>query len=259
MPEALKYLFSLNRSCGCWQTRSMQPHEHTPTHADFWHSDDYSEVRTDGVVYFLTRNQAAVVRVMHNEHRRGRIEVEGAWLLRQTDCFCTRMAEVFRHSMAWKSLIVLGTTKGCYLLAPFIQIDLSPKYHRESGKSPRILHFHFLSDGQSVELATFLKRRPKRQPIGICDPPLPASPTHHPPCSIEKIQELAKRRERGEGLFHPNDFVPKVPVMIERYVFSGRNASVNGKEAASYIVAELLASSPLLRPGISAASLYPDS
>lgn len=55
---------------------------------------------------------------------------------------------------------------------------------------------------------------------------------------------MARRYENGQELWNEDDFVPTDPVMIERYVFNGRKASLLGRLAAEYTVPELLPSSP---------------
>lgn len=208
-------------------------------HVDFSHSPDYRQVVTGGIVYFPTQNQAIIISMMHAEHQRGRGEVEGAWLLRRTDISCSRMGEVFRHSPAWKRLIVPGTSRGTYSLLPFVKNCNLTKNSPRNGNSRSIRQFIFAGGYEPIELLTFPVKRPKRTPITFCDPPLPSEPTHFAPCSTSKVNEMVKRRERGESLFHPEDFVPSDPIMIERYVFNGRRAS-------AYKVAELLPASPRL-------------
>lgn len=39
----------------------------------------------------------------------------------------------------------------------------------------------------------------------MADPPLAAEPTNAPPGSLEKIQVMRERAERGEAVFHPHD------------------------------------------------------
>lgn len=39
----------------------------------------------------------------------------------------------------------------------------------------------------------------------IADPPLAAEPTAAPPGSLEKIEVMRERAERGEAVFHPGD------------------------------------------------------
>ena len=88
-----------------------------------------------------------------------------------------------------------------------------------------------------LTLARPQRRRPRPVVAGeeVARPVPP--PTHHPPCSVGKVEEMARRLAAGLSLWSPGDFIPTDPVMIERYVFNGRKAS-------SYKVAELLASSP---------------
>lgn len=213
---------------------------------DFEHCPEYRDVRTDGIVFFLTRNQATVVSIMHAEHRRGAIDIEGWWVLRKAGVFCTRMAEVFRFSPAWKRLIVPGKLRGCYNLAPFIKLENSPGVHRDT-EIPRGFWRVIFQDFQGTRTLLASKtKRPKYVRPAFVEYPLPAISTHHAPCSVGKIDVMAQRRARGESLFHPGDFVPDEPVMIERYVFSGRMASKLGVAAARFITPELLPSSPRL-------------
>jgi hypothetical protein len=241
----------------------MQPHEHISPQPVFWHSDDYTEVRTDGVVYFLTRNQAAVVRIMYTEHLRGLQEVEGWWLLRKIECCCRRMGEVFRHSPAWKRLIVPGLTKGNYYLAPFGKTPSfttnSPLNYKTLGKTTKTKCIILETNGVPVEHILYPPSRPavSKEANGYQQLPLPR-PTHHAPCSVDKVDLLAQRLARGEDLWHPEDFVPRKPVLIDRYVFNGRAVPTKGKAGASYIVTELLPSSPRLRPGLSTLGLFID-
>lgn len=102
----------------------------------------------------------------------------------------------------------------------------------------RIINFFNGQNRLLLTIAQPLRRRPQpsREKNGFVNMPLP-KPTHHPPCSVEKVELFVQRRERGESLWHPDDFVPRDPIMIERYVFNGRKAS-------AYKVAELLPSSP---------------
>lgn len=104
----------------------------------------------------------------------------------------------------------------------------------------RMIFFCNEYGGSAFRIARPVKKRPKKMMLGgYQELPLP-KPTHHAPCSVEKVDVMAARLARGEALFHPDDFVPTDPVMIERYVFNGRRAS-------AYKVAELLASSPRVK------------
>lgn len=102
----------------------------------------------------------------------------------------------------------------------------------------RMIFFRASAEHIALVIAQPKRKRPgkSREKAGNEARQLP-KPTHHAPCSVGKVQEMAARLERGEALWHPDDFTPTDPVMIERYVFSGR-------KAASFTVAELLASSP---------------
>lgn len=104
----------------------------------------------------------------------------------------------------------------------------------------RIRNIYFRSGvgEMALTLARPVRRRP-RPSREQADSRVRAQPvpTHHAPCSVGKVEELAARLARKEELWSQQDFIPTDPIMIERYVFNGRRAS-------AYKVAELLASSP---------------
>jgi hypothetical protein len=89
----------------------------TPS-ADGWrHSPDFASVRWNGTLYFLTPNQAAVVRQLWDAMEAGTPCVQGATLLEAADCESGKMSDIFKGSHAWLSLVVEGPAKGTYRLA----------------------------------------------------------------------------------------------------------------------------------------------
>ena len=83
---------------------------------DFWHSEDYAEIRVGKVVHFLTRTQAAVIKVIHQGHLKGRVDIPGDQALREAGSECTRMGEVFRYSTAWQTVLISPFRRGHYSL-----------------------------------------------------------------------------------------------------------------------------------------------
>lgn len=89
---------------------------------NFWHSDDYAEIRIGKVVHFLTRTQAAVFKYIHLQHLQGRVDVPGDRALREAGSECTRMGEVFRYSTAWQTVLISPFRRGYYSLSPFVSL-----------------------------------------------------------------------------------------------------------------------------------------
>lgn len=91
---------------------------------DFWHSDDYSEIRitTEGQVevHFLTPTQAAIIKFIHKQHLAGRVDVPGDRALKEAGSFCDRLSNVFRYSSVWKTVLISSFRRGYYSLAPFV-------------------------------------------------------------------------------------------------------------------------------------------
>lgn len=102
------------------QSLSAKPKPLNPN--AFWHSDDYTEIRVDNVVYFLTKLQAAAIQIIHEAHQQGRLDVPGDRILKQIGSECTRMAELFRYSSAWQTVLVSPFRRGFYSLSPFVRI-----------------------------------------------------------------------------------------------------------------------------------------
>lgn len=102
------------------QLLSAKPKPQQPR--DFWHSDDYTEIRIGTIVYLQTKMQAAAIRVIHEAHLNGRIDVPGDRILKQIGSECTRMGELFRYSSAWTTVVVSPFRRGFYSLSPFVTI-----------------------------------------------------------------------------------------------------------------------------------------
>ena len=78
----------------------------------FAHSVDFRSVTWFGRVYSFTANQAAIVKVLWDNWKRGTSEVGNAALLDAADCNQNRLDLVFRGCPAWGTMIQQGKTKG---------------------------------------------------------------------------------------------------------------------------------------------------
>ncbi|GMU37709.1 MAG: hypothetical protein EDS66_12215 [Planctomycetota bacterium] len=82
------------------------------------HSPDFRSVHWDGVDYAFTANQAAIVKQLWEAYENGTPDVGGDTLLVNAESDTRRMADVFKKHSAWGTMIVEGSTKGTYRLAP---------------------------------------------------------------------------------------------------------------------------------------------
>ncbi|MCK6465093.1 MAG: hypothetical protein L6Q93_09670, partial [Phycisphaerae bacterium] len=82
------------------------------------HSSDFRSVQWHGVDYTFTATQAAIVKQLWEAYENGTPDVGGDTLLVNAESDTRRMADVFKKHPAWGSMIVEGTTKGTYRLAP---------------------------------------------------------------------------------------------------------------------------------------------
>lgn len=90
---------------------AQPPHDwHKRNH----HSADFRSVRWDGVRYFFTRTQAAIVAVLWAEAKRGTVFVSCAYLLTQIESRMStdRIDVLFKRHPAWGVMIVRGPTRG---------------------------------------------------------------------------------------------------------------------------------------------------
>lgn len=82
------------------------------------HSSDFRSVQWHGVDYTFTATQAAIVKQLWEAYENGTPDVGGDTLLVNAESDTRRMADVFKKHPAWGSMIVEGSTKGTYRLAP---------------------------------------------------------------------------------------------------------------------------------------------
>jgi 7-cyano-7-deazaguanine synthase in queuosine biosynthesis len=86
---------------------------------DFRHSPDYRSVVWRGRAFTLTPQQARVVQLLDDLRRQGTAEVGQAFILEHLDLDRSkRLRDLFKNSDAWGTLVVQGTRRGTYRLAP---------------------------------------------------------------------------------------------------------------------------------------------
>ena len=86
------------------------------------HSPDFASVRWNGHLYALAAKQRRVVKVLWDAFEQGSPCVSGDYLLEVAGAASPRVADLFKRSPAWESLIVRGSAfggpPGSYCLAP---------------------------------------------------------------------------------------------------------------------------------------------
>lgn len=82
------------------------------------HSPDFRSVHWDGTDHAFTANQAAIVKQLWEAYENGTPDVGGDTLLVGADADTKQIKDVFKKHPAWRSMIVEGSTKGTYRLAP---------------------------------------------------------------------------------------------------------------------------------------------
>ena len=82
----------------------------------FAHSDDYISITFRGQSYTLTDSQAAAVRVLHENAKRGTPYVNQHTVLAEIESGAKRLRDLFRDSLLWDTLIVMGKRGGIYKL-----------------------------------------------------------------------------------------------------------------------------------------------
>lgn len=81
------------------------------------HSDDFRSVCWFGTNYSFTSQQAEVVRILWQAYKAQTPDVDAALLLSDfTGCAAHRVRDLFRKCPAWKTMIVLGGSRGTYRL-----------------------------------------------------------------------------------------------------------------------------------------------
>ena len=81
------------------------------------HSPDFRSVNWFGEVYSFTETQAAVVRVLWEAWERGTPDIGDRVLRNASGGNADRLADIFRDSPTWGTLIVEGRTRGTHRLA----------------------------------------------------------------------------------------------------------------------------------------------
>ena len=84
--------------------------------AVFAHSDDYISITFRSQSYTLTDSQAAAVRVLHENAKRGTPYVNQHTVLAEIESGAKRLRDLFRDSLLWDTLIVMGKRGGIYKL-----------------------------------------------------------------------------------------------------------------------------------------------
>jgi len=98
-------------------------HDPKPISTDqFWHSDDYTEIRTGTIVHFLTKMQAAGIKLIHQAHIDGRLDLPGDSILQKIGSECTRMGQLYQFSSVWKTVLIWPFRRGYYSLSPFVEL-----------------------------------------------------------------------------------------------------------------------------------------
>jgi hypothetical protein len=82
----------------------------------FAHTNDYRSVGFDGQTHELTRNQATIIRVLHEAFQRGMPSVGRSTLMAAIESETGRVRDSFKNSPLWQTLIVSGMRKGTYRL-----------------------------------------------------------------------------------------------------------------------------------------------
>jgi hypothetical protein len=111
------------RSLGEWTVMiSIPPHSRraqkkSHAAANFEHSPDYRSIRFRGNPYSLTRNQAAIVKRLHEAYEAGTPVLGKEELLRTIEAETSRVQDSFKHSPLWGNLIIANRVpRGTYSL-----------------------------------------------------------------------------------------------------------------------------------------------
>lgn len=76
------------------------------------HTEDYASFRWRGQLFAFTATQRIIVKYLHDAYERGTPFVGQASLLEVAGASGQRLRDVFRHSVAWGSLIQNGILHG---------------------------------------------------------------------------------------------------------------------------------------------------
>jgi hypothetical protein len=87
-----------------------------PTASTFSASADYRSIRYNGAAHTLTRNQAAIIKILHEAFQRGTPSVGKSELLAAIESKNVRIQDSFKRSPLWQTLVVSGKRRGTYRL-----------------------------------------------------------------------------------------------------------------------------------------------
>ena len=93
------------------------PKAHPETKYDepiFTPSADYRSIRFNRQSHALTRNQATIIKTLHEAYQRGTPWVGKAQLLAGVESETSRVQDSFKRSPLWQTLVVSGERKGTY-------------------------------------------------------------------------------------------------------------------------------------------------
>ena len=113
-PEGLLEVKKLTQATP--QPDSPQVSETSSEPQDFWHSADYRRVDWRGKRFRFTPMQSHVVRLLHEEFKRGGGELGDVWLLERSGSTGKYLRDIFRRHCAWGTLIIAGESKGTHKL-----------------------------------------------------------------------------------------------------------------------------------------------
>ncbi len=82
----------------------------------FTHSADYRSIRFNGMSHTLTRNQAAIIKILHEAFQRGTPSVGKSELLAAIESNNVRVQDSFKGSPLWQTLVISGNRRGTYRL-----------------------------------------------------------------------------------------------------------------------------------------------
>jgi hypothetical protein len=89
-----------------------------PTASDFWHSDDYRQVKLRGQEFYLTSRQAQIIEYLHKAHQKGEPEVSTHHLMSDIGIESSRLRDSFRSRPVERKALLLSTRRG------FVRLNL---------------------------------------------------------------------------------------------------------------------------------------
>ena len=91
--------------------------ETSPEPQEFVPSPDYRRVDWRGKRFRFSPMQSHVVRLLHEEFKRGGGELGDVWLLERSGSTGKYLRDIFRRHCAWGTLIIAGESKGTHKLS----------------------------------------------------------------------------------------------------------------------------------------------